>query len=738
MLLTITEFRNRVRTRLPELVAELQAATGRSSPEEAAAWEASLPAVSNAFGAPFFQPLHLYFGTGGGLCLEYRLPASSSWCDMVLLGAHGGKPSAAILELKHWEMTGDLAGPNDRLIRRHSGLQLHPADQVRGYVEYCRHFHSTVLACEAATHGCVLFTKDQASQAYVSPPYRELVEEFPCFSVRVEGERKRLAEYFGARLTAPDPKFAEAFVTGWYDQNRSFVRNIAGTIARSTDKPLVLLDRQRFGYALARAEIERAIEDDGGDKKVIIVIGPPGSGKSVIAAKVWADIVDGAAPQSGRCVLTSTSKAQETNWTHLFRTVAGHHGAGGVVMPANKYAPAGLRALGEWQRRYPGAIKKPALWRETLEWLRNSGEEPAMPDDHFLVSVIDEAHALINPEHTRAITNSGWPNNLGPQAYHIIRASRVSVFFLDPKQGFRERESTSVEDIETWAKELGVKEVTRVSLEGTQFRCSGSVEYVDWIEALLDGKERADCARLARAFLAPGATPANVVSDALGTAATTLNTLRRNATTSGFSVRVCPSLDEMEQLLRSKIDDGATARLVASFARPWNTEGHQQPHDLPPGELDFYFAWSDGSRKQTWSRPWNVTPRNDYSHFIQAVPGTRIASDNLAEVGCTYAVRGFDFDYVGLLWLEDLAWVGTRWVVNLEHVHESGLHSTLRSARRRRNPDLRDRDAVLDSVMQAYRILLTRAIKGVYVWFADPSTRDHVMAALGVSKDACH
>jgi predicted RNase H-like HicB family nuclease len=31
-------------------------------------------------------------------------------------------------------------------------------------------------------------------------------------------------------------------------------------------------------------------------------------------------------------------------------------------------------------------------------------------------------------------------------------------------------------------------------------------------------------------------------------------------------------------------------------------------------------------------------------------------TDPLCEVGCPYAVRGFDFDYLGLLWLGDLLW----------------------------------------------------------------------------------
>jgi len=74
---------------------------------------------------------------------------------------------------------------------------------------------------------------------------------------------------------------------------------------------------------------------------------------------------------------------------------------------------------------------------------------------------------------------------------------------------------------------------------------------------------------------------------------------------------------------------------------------------------------------------------------------------------------------------------GSRWIVNLDHVHESGRHATLKSATRRRNPDPKDREAVLKKVIQAYRVLLTRAMKGVYMWCSDARTRDHLRAALG-------
>ena len=98
MLVTIEQFRSRVENDRAGLIADLQALTGRYGSEEAHAWENSLGRLSAIFQAPAFQPLHLYFGSRGHLALEYQLPASSSWCDVVLLGAHMSRSAAVILE----------------------------------------------------------------------------------------------------------------------------------------------------------------------------------------------------------------------------------------------------------------------------------------------------------------------------------------------------------------------------------------------------------------------------------------------------------------------------------------------------------------------------------------------------------------------------------------------------------------------------------------------------------------
>ena len=144
-------------------------------------------------------------------------------------------------------------------------------------------------------------------------------------------------------------------------------------------------------------------------------------------------------------------------------------------------------------------------------------------------------------------------------------------------------------------------------------------------------------------------------------------------------------------------------------------------------------AVKTGQKTRNWSRPWNVVPGGvDYTHFIQGPPGSRISKDPLAEVGCPYAVRGFDFDYIGLLWLGDLKWRDGRWNVFPKEVHETGLTRMIQRARREEDRSGPNHQALLKKVLQSYRILLTRALKGVYIWFEDKQTRDHIRESIGL------
>jgi hypothetical protein len=326
------------------------------------------------------------------------------------------------------------------------------------------------------------------------------------------------------------------------------------------------------------------------------------------------------------------------------------------------------------------------------------GERSRCPDDTFAVSIVDEAHALIDPTvpGKEGVPPSGWTMHAGPQAWHVIRSSRVSVFLMDGEQSYRDNETTSRASIERFAAEFGVDEVEVVSLAGAQFRCGGSVEYMTWLNAALGLDDRTEPpSTWRRGFGGP------------------------------FSFEIVDDPAGLDEALRRRIAEGRSVRLLASYARRWRTKGEYNPHALASTAKDFQLEFIRDGEPRTWARIWNFAPDQDYTLFVQAPAGSAMAEDPLCEVGCPYVVRGFDFDYTGVLWFSDLVWRRDRWEAQLAHIHESAWKKTLASARKEkgRGPNSED---LLRRLQRGYRILLSRAIRGSYVWFEDAETREHI------------
>lgn len=136
----------------------------------------------------------------------------------------------------------------------------------------------------------------------------------------------------------------------------------------------------------------------------------------------------------------------------------------------------------------------------------------------------------------------------------------------------------------------------------------------------------------------------------------------------------------LEDALRPRVAVGETARLVAAYGRPWLTAPSRKraptrPHDLPAHQKDFDITFERGGQQHRWSRIWNHIVLNDYAFFVQALPGSRMAEARNGHQGPEYG-------------------------------------------------------ELLRRTQQAYRILLTRAMKGIYVWFEDDETRNYVRGLL--------
>ena len=145
--------------------------------------------------------------------------------------------------------------------------------------------------------------------------------------------------------------------------------------------------------------------------------------------------------------------------------------------------------------------------------------------------------------------------------------------------------------------------------------------------------------------------------------------------------------------------------------------------------MDFQLEYTRDGESRTWSRIWNFAPDQNYTLFVQAPLGTAMAEDPVCEVGCPYVVRGFDFDYTGILWLGDLIWRRDRWEADCTQIHESAWKKTLSDSKKERGNGPHTEELVR-RLQRGYRILLSRAIRGTYVWFEDEETRAHVEGLL--------
>lgn len=708
MNLTIQNFCQCVERDLDGLINLLKGETARTNgSNELLAWEASFPCVARMLTLamkvqPNITKAQISTAT---LIPEYKLPAASAWCDLVLIGQKNGRPSVVIIELKNWQKECiNTPGVAEGLIF-HKGVEYnHPSDQVKGYTEYCRHFHSAIHQYNAEIYGCVFLTQAVDTHPLQTAPNDHLTQEYPVFSTETE---KELSRYITDHLDDANICFATEFLKGYYQQDRNILKQVAKALSASVARPFVLLDEQRRGFHKVMDTISKRLADR--IKQVVIVNGPPGSGKSAVAINLWLEAIrkyQYAEDIPGNIVMVTTSQSQEHNWSDIFDHFGKRYHAHDLIVKASSFRPTTRNITKSMSTKLPGCSLKAHDFRQLTNTLVEIGEAVNYRDNNYFLSIVDEAHALVNPcaPWFKGFA-MGWNNMFGPQAYHIIRESLISVFLTDGEQSFRDQETTSSDDIKSYAQELGA-DIIEISLHNMQFRCAGSVDYVDWVDHLLD-------------------TPP-------------LHNVEKWA--NQFSVSIVDSPFEMDDYLRDLYNKGEqSVRILSSYAVNWVSKNQlDERHSLPGAEYDFSINVDGKTYRKYWNNP------KGHSIFVQGRKNSLMAEDPLCEVGCPYIVRGFDFDHIGLIWLDDLVWRKDHWELSLTKTIESANKNTRSAAKKLAKkkygkeveyvpvhmpqkgeiPD--DIGIFFHTVFQARRILLTRALKSVCIYVHDSETRAHL------------
>lgn len=374
-----------------------------------------------------------------GILLEYQLPQSSRRLDCMICGHDKTKqPRAVIVELKQWETCEASDGDNE-VVTWVGGRKrdvLHPSVQVDRYRSYLEDthtsFHETgggvgLDAC-AYLHNYSFGAED----TLLSEKFADSRRRSPVFSA---DDVTRFSGFLKDRLSGGNGlEVLTKVEESRFRPSKKLMDHVGTTIRGHSE--YVLLDEQLIAYDRIFAAAKAGFHNKR--KSTIIVRGGPGTGKSVIAINVMADL---------------------------------------LLHEYNAHYATGSRAFTETLRKILGSRSV-----AQIKYFNSYGEAQNNEVD---VLICDESHQIRDFSHNR-FTPKEKRTGVN-QIDEIIQCAKVSVFFIDDRQVVRPNEVGSTEYIREAAKRAG-SILEELDLEA-QFRCGGSEDYIRWVNNTL-GIER--------------------------------------------------------------------------------------------------------------------------------------------------------------------------------------------------------------------------------------------------------
>jgi hypothetical protein len=292
---------------------------------------------------------------------------------------------------------------------------------------------------------------------------------------------------------------------------------------------------------------------------------------------------------------------------------------------------------------------------------RGSGSYMSSNANIFECLIADEAHRLNE--------KSGFYGNQGNnQIVEIINAATVSVFFIDEDQIVTLKDIGEIDHIKECANELNA-EVYEMELT-SQFRCNGSDGYLAWLDNMLGIRDTANY------------------------------TLSQNE----FDFKVFDDPHELRREILKKNMINNKARILAGYCWDWPTKHRNDTHyhdiQLP---------------KYNFSMSWNL---NLYGKkYI-------IAEESVYEAGCIHTAQGLELDYVGVIVGKDLRLVHGDVITDVDKRSKNDV--SVRGWKTKVKQGDKEVMARVDRIIRnTYKVLMTRGMKGCYVFFEDDSLRDY-------------
>lgn len=583
---------------------------GHTPPQsEARAWRTSLPYLGQVMALADLPERT-------SIALEVRIPYYAKRIDALLFGhdAHG-RSNAVIVELKAWSEVEALADGNvQTVIGGRPRVEPHPSAQAQAYrdhlSDFCKAFQGDGAVTLWSCAYCHNYTEPGARGLF-DRQFDALRQDSPTFGAR---DADRMAEFLRERLVADEgPSVVAVYDQAGVGPSRQLVEHASEVIRRQN--VFRLLDEQIAANNAIMHAVDHAAR--ARHKHVILVRGGPGTGKSVIALNAFGRVL---------------AKGMQTS----------------LVSGSGAFTWSMRRLLG---RRLSGLVRYTDYFWDYAP-------------DSVDVLLVDEAHRI------RAKSQPKVPRAERPrvsQAEELIRAARVSIFFVDENQIISPEEVGEPELIRETAARMGAQyEEYRLP---HQFRCGGSDAYLDWLDDMLR--------------IAPDDQELVL------------------ARPSGFDFAIVDTPHELlEGVRRRNRESPNSARLLAGWCWPWS-----EPN--PDGTLvedivigDFHF-------------PWELKPGRRAAAGIPEARLWAIDPGGADQAGTVYSMQGFEADHVGVIIAPDLVVREGNWRAQPRQNYSNKLRGL-------------PPERALPYFKRIYRTLLARGIHSCSVFCVDPETRMYI------------
>ena len=257
------------------------------------------------------------------------------------------------------------------------------------------------------------------------------------------------------------------------------------------------------------------------------------------------------------------------------------------------------------------------------------------------------------------------------QISEVIHAAKTSVFFLDEAQKVTWKDIGEESEIARFAQENNAV-IHYLELK-SQFRCNGSDGYISWLDETLGIIEDVEI----------GFTGVN------------------------YDFKIFQNPSELYEEIRIRNRTNNKSRMLAGYCWDWISKSDPNAYDIEFPNSNFKAKWNLESRGSAWI----------------------IDANSIEDIGCIHTSQGLELDYVGVIIGPDFKITEGSLVSD-----PSGRASTdvsLHGYKKelKENPELAEAKA--DQIIRnTYRTLMTRGMKGCYIYCTDPEVADYFQKRL--------